>query len=85
MQEGYSSEMMWLVDYLNGEQDADLGLEGRENRIDEIYGYWTLSAYSESYDCAYTLNHLLQIGMSYDAFLYASEPIGVRPVITLEI
>ena len=46
-----SKDKIWLIDYLQGSKDEENGIQGRENGINDILGYWTLSAKGSKYAC----------------------------------
>ena len=79
--ESVSSDKVWLINYLYGDEDADYGIEGRTG-VSDVYGYWTLSPDAEESDVAWTVYFDGTVG--YDGVDIASY-YGVRPVINLKI
>ena len=78
-----STDKMWLIDYLTGENDEAAGIEGRENAITGISGYWTLTASS---DISYKVWHVDYNGSMMDDFSPAWDDVsGVRPVINVRL
>ncbi len=72
-----SADTIWLIDYLDGEYDADSEIVGR-NGISGINGYWTLTASMSGFSVWYVDAYVgTNVNSLYD------NSIGVRPVITL--
>jgi len=75
-----SADKMWLIDYLHGDDDVYMGIEGRDNAISGVYGYWTLSADSTDNSAAWRVMH--NVSIMNDA---VADGTGIRPVINLEL
>ena len=76
-----STNKMWLIDYLHGDDDIDKGVVERVFGISDVLGYWTLSSYSSNPSYAWRVNYLGEVGY---AIIY-SNGVGVRPVINLQL
>jgi len=77
-----STDKMWLIDYLENIYDEKEKIEGRENGINGIAGYWTLSYGAVYSDYAYRVNYKAALG-TYR--VYTDSSFGVRPVINLKL